>query len=82
MDLVTRIEALLLDLRQAREQLDRADTMLADSRSGINARDARLGGAHELLSAHHKIEEARRLIDEASSDLEIEKASLSDRPAH
>lgn len=79
MDLVARIDALLVDLGQARAQLDRADTLLADSRSGLAPRDAKLGGAHELQSARHKIEEARRLIDEARTDLEIEKASLSDR---
>jgi len=79
MNLVGRIEQLLLELGQARAQLDRAGTLLADSRSGLSARDARLGGAHELLSASHKVEEARRLIDEASADLEIERLSLSDR---
>ena len=83
MDLVTRFEALLIELRQARAQLDRAEGLLASSRAGITARDARLGGAHELQSAHHKIEEARRLVDEARADLEIERASLSDRrPPH
>jgi DNA-binding transcriptional LysR family regulator len=34
--------------------------------------------AAEVLSAFHKVDEARRLIDEARADLEIEKASLSD----
>ncbi len=81
MDLVNRIESLLVELGQARAQLDRAESLLSDSRSGITARDARLGGAHELLAAHHKVQEARRLIDEARSDLEIEKATLSD-PRH
>jgi hypothetical protein len=79
MDLVGRIEQLLLELAQARAQLDKAGTLLAESRSGISARDARLGGAHEMLSASHKVDEARRLIDEARADLEIERQSLSDR---
>jgi hypothetical protein len=78
MDLLERIERLLLELTQARAQLDRAGTLLAESRSGISARDARLGGAHELLSASHKVHEARRLIDEARADLDIERQSLSD----
>jgi hypothetical protein len=83
MDLVTRFEALLIELRHARAQLDRAESLLSDSRAGITARDARLGGAHEILAAHHKVEEARRLIEEARADLEREKASLPDRrPAH
>jgi hypothetical protein len=81
MDLVARIEGLLVELGQARAQLDRAESLLAGSRSGITPRDARLGGAHELLAAHHKVQEARRLIDEATADLEIEKASLSDPPS-
>jgi len=80
MDLASRIEELLVELRQARAQLDRAGGLLADSRAGITARDARLGGAHELLRAHHNVEEARRLIEEATSALEIEQKSLSDRP--
>jgi len=33
-----------------------------------------------LLRAHHNVEEARRLIEEATSALEIEQKSLSDRP--
>ena len=78
MDLAERIDLLLAELTQARAQLDRAGRLLADSRSTITARDARLGGAHEVLSAHHKVDEARRLIDEARADLEIERASLSD----
>ena len=83
MDLVSRIDELLIELRQARAQLDRAEKMLAHGRAGITARDARLGGAHELLRAHHRVEEARRLIDEASGALEIERAALSDpRPAN
>ena len=78
MDLTERIDLLLVELTQARAQLDRAGKLLADSRSTITARDARLGGAHEMLSAHHKVNEARRLIDEARAGLEIEKAALSD----
>ena len=79
MDLASRIDEMLIELRQARTQLDRAEKLLADSRSGISARDARLGGAHELLRAHHRVEEARRLVGEASDALEIERASLADR---
>lgn len=79
MDLVSRIEELLVELRQARAQLDRAESLLADSRSSITARDARLGGAHALLGAHHKVGEARRLVEGASEALEMEKVSLADR---
>jgi hypothetical protein len=78
-DLVSRIDELLIELRQARARLDHAEKLLADGRAGITARDARLGGAHELLRAHHEVEEARRLVEEASGALEIEKASLADR---
>jgi hypothetical protein len=79
MDLASRIDVLLIDLREAREKLDRAEKSLADGRASITARDARLGGAHELLRAHHRVQEARRLVDEASGALEIEKVSLADR---
>ena len=82
MDLASRIDELLIELRQARAQLDRAERLLADSRAGITARDARLGGAHELLRAHHQVQEARRLVEEASGALETEKASLDRRPAN
>jgi hypothetical protein len=78
-DLVSRIDELLIELGQARRQLDRAETLLDDGRAGITARDARLGGAHALLRAHHQVQEARRLVDEASGALEIEKASVADR---
>jgi hypothetical protein len=78
-DLVSRIDQLLIELRQARAQLDRAEKLLADGRASITPRDARLGGAHELQNAHHRVEEARRLVEEASGALEIEKASLADR---
>jgi hypothetical protein len=78
-DLASRIAALLIELRQARAQLDRAEKLLADGRAGITARDARLGGAHELLRAHHQVQEARRLIEEASGALESEQAALTDR---
>jgi hypothetical protein len=78
-DLCTRIEALLIELRQARADLDRAETLLAEARSTITARDARLGGAHELLRAQQRVEEARRLVTAASGALEMEKASLADR---
>jgi hypothetical protein len=78
-DLASQIDELLIELRQASTQLDRAEKMLADGRAGITARDARLGGAHELLRAHHRVQEARRLIEEASGALEIERAALSDR---
>jgi len=78
-DLVSRIDALLIELRQARAQLDRAEKLLADGRASITPRDARLGGAHELLHAHHQVEEARRLVEEAAGALEFEKASLADR---
>jgi len=78
-DLAARIDALLVELRQARTQLDRAEKLLADGRAVITARDARLGGAHEISSAHHQVQEARRLIDEASGSLELERASLADR---
>jgi hypothetical protein len=82
-DLVSRMEALLIELRQARAQLDRAEKLLADSRTSISPRDARLGGAHELLRAHHQVEEARRLVEDASRALEIEKAALTNhRPAN
>lgn len=33
MDLVSRIDELLIELRQARAQLDRAERLLADSRA-------------------------------------------------
>lgn len=79
MDLASRIDELLIELRQARTQLDRAERLLADGRASITARDARLGGAHEILRAHHQVQEARRLIEEASGALEMEKASLADR---
>ena len=69
---------MLVELRQARTQLDRAEKLLADGRVGITARDARLGGAHEILRAHHQVQEARRLIEEASGALELEKAALAD----
>ena len=49
-DLGARIDELLIELRQARAQLDRAEKLLADGRAGITARDARLGGAHELAA--------------------------------
>jgi hypothetical protein len=78
MDLVSRIDALLIELGQARAQLDRAEKLLADGRAGIAPRDARLGGAHEILRAHHQVQEARRLIAEASEALEMEKAELTD----
>ena len=78
MDLVSRIDEMLIELRQARTQLDRAEKLLADGRAGITARDARLGGAHEILRAHHQVQEARRLIEEASGALELERASLAD----
>jgi hypothetical protein len=82
-DLVSRIDGLLIELHQARAQLDRAEKLLADGRDSITARDARLGGAHELLRAHHQVQEARRLVEEASGALEIERVSLADRrPAH
>ena len=76
MDLASRIDEMLIELRKARGQLDRAERLLADGRAGITARDARLGGAHELLRAHHQVQEARRLVEEASGALEMEKASL------
>ena len=82
MDLVSRMEELLIELRQARAQLDRAEILLADRRSHITAREARLGGAHELLHAQHEVEEARRRVKEAAAALEIEKESLRDRPTH
>lgn len=83
MDIVSRIDELLIELRQARAQLDRAERLLADSRASITARAARLGGAHGFLSALHQVEEARRLLEEASGALEIEKATLADcRPAN
>jgi hypothetical protein len=77
-DLVSRIEEMLVELRQARTQLDRAEKLLGGGRAGISARDARLGGAHEIQRAHHQVQEARRLIEEASGALELEKASLVD----
>jgi hypothetical protein len=77
-DLASRIDELLIELGQARTQLDRAEKLLAGGRASITARDARLGGAHELLRAHHQVQEARRLIEEASGALEIERASLAD----
>ena len=73
------MDALLIELRQARAQLDRAEKMLAEGRAVITARDARLGGAHEILRAHHRVQEARRRIEEASGALEMEKAALADR---
>lgn len=79
MDLTSRIDALLIELRQARTQLDSAEKLLADGRAGITARDARLGGAHVILRAHHQVQEARRLVEEASGALETERASLADR---
>lgn len=83
MDLVSRIEELLIELRQARAKLDRAERLLAESRGTITARDARLGGAHVLLRAHHEVHEARRLVEEASGALETERASLAaGRPAN
>jgi len=80
MDLASRIEELLVELRQARAVMPaRLSASRPPARSSW-ARDARLGGAHELLRAHHNVEEARRLIEEATSALEIEQKSLSDRP--
>jgi hypothetical protein len=78
-DLPARIDEMLVELEQARAQLDRAEKLLADGRAAITARDARLGGAHELLRAHHQVQEARRLVEEASGALAAEKASLADR---
>ena len=79
MDLASRIQEMLIELEKARGQLDRAERLLAEGRASITARDARLGGAHELLRAHHQVQEARRLVQEASGALEIERASLADR---
>lgn len=79
MDLPSRIDRLLVELGQARDQLDRAEKLLAEGRASITPRDARLGGAHELLNAHHRVEEARRLVQQASEALEMEKAALADR---
>ncbi len=81
MDLASRMDAMLLELRAAEARLTRAERMLAEGRASITARDARLGGAHELAQAQHDVEEARRLVDEASSALAQERAALSPRPA-
>jgi hypothetical protein len=82
MDLDARIEQMLLELGDARRQLERAERMLADGRASITARDARLGGAHELAHAQHEVEVARRRVEQASQALETERAALPPRTAH
>jgi hypothetical protein len=82
MDLGARIEAMLLELDQARDRLAKVERLLADGRASITARDARLGGAHQLAQAQHAVDEARRLVTEASDALQVEMAALPPRPAH
>lgn len=82
MELADRIDAMLLELRDAQTKLERAERLLAEGRARITPRDARLGGAHELAHAQHEVEEARRLVDEATAALAVEKAALPVRLAH
>ena len=82
MDLDARIEQMLLELEQAGERLATVERLLADGRASITARDARLGGAHELGHAQHAVDQARKLLGEASEALRAERDALPPRPAH
>ena len=82
MDLASRMDAMLLELRAAEARLAGAERLLVEGRANIGAREARLGGAHELAQAQHEVEEARRMVDEASTALAHERAALSSPAAH
>jgi hypothetical protein len=82
MDLASRIDAMIVELHDAEVRLERAERMLEQGRAAVTARDLRLGGAHELARAQHDVEEARRLVDEATAKLAVERAALVRPPAH
>ena len=82
MDLASRIDAMIVELHEAQARLVRAEQQLADGRSAVSARDLRLGGAHELARAQHDVEEARRLVDQASAALAAERAALPPAASH
>ena len=82
MDLVSRMDAMLVELRAAEARLAGAERLLEEGRASITAREARLGGAHELAQAQHDVEEARRMVDEACAALAHERAALSSPAAN